>query len=40
MTQRKKEEARAITGKMSGPEQKAHLLAGISILQKSIGGAR
>ena len=38
--QGKKEEARAITGKMSGPEQEAHLLAGFSIMQKCIGSPR
>lgn len=38
--QGKKEEARAITGKMSGPEQEAHMLAGLSVMKKCIGGPR
>ena len=38
--QGKKEEARAITAKMSGTEQEAHLMAGVSVMKKCIGGAR
>ncbi len=40
MMQGKNEESRAITGKMTGPEQQAHMLAGLSVMQKCIGGAR
>ena len=40
MMQGKKEEARAITAKMSAAEQQAHLLAGVSVMSKCIGGAR
>ena len=38
--QGKKEEARAITAKMSGSEQEAHLMAGLSVMKKCLGGAR
>ena len=38
--QGKKEEARAITSEMSGSEQQAHMLAGLSVMEKCIGSAR
>lgn len=38
--QGKKEEARAITSKMSSSEQEAHLMGGLSVMEKCLRGAK